>query len=248
MSKTWKRLAAMAVLLLAAAGTAAATSLPDFTGIVEQNGPAVVNVQAVISQPEGSMPAGAQGMPPDFFRFFGIPMPRQQPGAGEEMSLGSGFIISTDGYILTNNHVVGRRQQGHGQAVGSPRLHGQGRRHRRRLPTSRVLKIDAKDLPTVSIGDSNHAQGRASGCWRSARPTAWSAYRHRRHRQRGRPQPCRDDQLTCPSSRPTCRSTAAIPAGRCSNRTARWSASTPRSSATAAATWACPSRSRSTSP
>ncbi len=154
MSKTWKRLAAMAVLLLATAGAAAAASLPDFTGIVQQNGPAVVNVQAVISQPEGSMPAGAQGMPPDFFRFFGIPMPRQQPGAGEEMSLGSGFIISSDGYILTNNHVVAHaskvtvklsdRRDYTAKVVGTDPSYDIA-----------LLKIDAKNLPTVSIGDSN---------------------------------------------------------------------------------------------
>lgn len=154
MSKTWKRWTAVVSLLLVTAGTAAAASLPDFTGIVEKNGPAVVNVQAVISQPEGAMPAGAQGMPPDFFRFFGIPMPRQQPGAGEEMSLGSGFIISSDGYILTNNHVVAHaskvtvklsdRRDYTAKVVGADPSYDIA-----------LLKIDAKNLPTVSIGDSS---------------------------------------------------------------------------------------------
>lgn len=152
MSKTWKRWTVVAALLLVTAGAAAA-SLPDFTGIVEKNGPAVVNVQAVITQPGGSMPAGAQGMPPDFFRFFGIPMP-QQPGAGEEMSLGSGFIISSDGYILTNNHVVAHaskvtvklsdRRDYTAKVVGADPSYDIA-----------LLKIDAKNLPTVSIGDSN---------------------------------------------------------------------------------------------
>ncbi|HVB84124.1 MAG TPA: DegQ family serine endoprotease [Rhodanobacteraceae bacterium] len=153
MSKTSKRWTAVAALLLVTA-SAAAASLPDFTGIVEKNGPAVVNVQAVITQPEGAMPAGAQGMPPDFFRFFGIPMPRQQPGAGEEMSLGSGFIISSDGYILTNNHVVAHaskvtvklsdRRDYTAKVVGADPSYDIA-----------LLKIDAKNLPTVSIGDSN---------------------------------------------------------------------------------------------
>ena len=154
MSRTWKRWTAVAALLLVTAGTAAAASLPDFTGIVEKNGPAVVNVQAVISQPGGSMPGGPQGMPPEFFRFFGIPMPRQQPGAGEEMSLGSGFIISSDGYILTNNHVVANaskvtvklsdRRDYTAKVVGTDPSYDIA-----------LLKIDAKNLPTVSIGDSN---------------------------------------------------------------------------------------------
>ncbi len=153
MSKTWRRWTAVAALLLVTAGTAVAASLPDFTGIVEKNGPAVVNVQAVITQPGGSLPAGAQGMPPEFFRFFGIPMP-QQPGAGEEMSLGSGFIISSDGYILTNNHVVAHaskvtvklsdRRDYTAKVVGADPSYDIA-----------LLKIDARNLPTVSIGDSN---------------------------------------------------------------------------------------------
>src|SRR5690606_38157861 len=119
--------------------------------LVEQVGPAVVNVEVV-----QTTRTGARGQMPDefydFFRRFGIPEPDfrgpQQPMRGA----GSGFIVSPDGYILTNAHVVADadqvtvrltdRREYQAKVVGvDPRS------------DVAVLKIDAKNLPTVRIGD-----------------------------------------------------------------------------------------------
>jgi serine protease Do len=133
--------------------------LPDFTGIVERNAPAVVHVEAKYSarRPKGANGVPLQGIDPGqaeiFRRFFGMPM-MPSPEEQKHTSLGSGFIISSDGYILTNNHVVD------GADAVTVRLQD------RRTLTAKVigtdptydialLKVDAGgSLPTVTIGDS----------------------------------------------------------------------------------------------
>ena len=151
-----------------------AAALPDFTTIVQKNAPAVVHVEAKYSGESQQSNQGVQGQatPPGqgdpddpqaelFRRFFGMPtMP--SPQEQKHTSLGSGFIISSDGYILTNTHVVD-----HADKV-IVRLQD------RRTLTAKVvgtdptydialLKIDAGgSLPAVSIGDS-----------RSLKPGQW---------------------------------------------------------------------------
>lgn len=123
-------------------------ALPNFVNLVKQQGPAVVNVSATrVAAGPGGM---RQGDPfYEFFKRFGIP---PQSGEPSVASLGSGFITSADGYILTNAHVVAdmdevfvklsNKREYKAKFIGAD-------------PYTDValLKIDAKDLPFVRIGD-----------------------------------------------------------------------------------------------
>ncbi|HEY2037204.1 MAG TPA: DegQ family serine endoprotease [Steroidobacteraceae bacterium] len=127
-------------------------SLPDFTPLVSRYGPAVVNIE-VIEKPEGSGPSGDDPLN-DFFRRFGIPAPGGDQQRHEEpvRGAGSGFIVSPDGYILTNGHVV----QGASQVT--VRLVDQREFKARVVGTDErtdiaVLKIAASGLPVVRFGD-----------------------------------------------------------------------------------------------
>ena len=135
--------------------------LPDFTNLVQQVGPGVVNVEAEVG-PRQSAAHGGQGeddqIPEIFKRFFGPDMPF--PGmpnpddAPRGVSLGSGFLISGDGYVLTNHHVVdgadqvtvrlSDRREFKAKVVGSDEQSDVA-----------LLKIAATGLPTLRLGDSN---------------------------------------------------------------------------------------------
>lgn len=94
------------------------TGLPDFTNLVQQVGPAVVSISAEIGARRTANPR-AQQLPdderiPEFFRrFFGedMPFPGMPEGGPRGLSQGTGFLISDDGYILTNHHVVANAAQ-----------------------------------------------------------------------------------------------------------------------------------------
>ena len=150
----------------ASAPAPALVALPDFTQLVAQVGPGVVNVVADIgggartsrsqAQDDDAMP---DDMPEIFRRFFGPGMPLpgrpQAPGGRPHgTSMGSGFIISSDGYVLTNHHVVD------GADTVKVKL-SDGREFTAKVvgsdPLSDValLKIPATGLPALRIGDSN---------------------------------------------------------------------------------------------
>ncbi|RMV08021.1 Protease Do [Pseudomonas coronafaciens pv. coronafaciens] len=155
-----------AVLMLGQVATAQAENLPDFTGLVEQASPAVVNISTRQKLPDRAvanqqMP-DLEGLPPVLREFLERSMPpgSRPPGVGkgdrqrEAQSLGSGFIISPDGYVLTNNHVID------GADEILVRLSDRSELKAKLVGTDprtdvAVLKIEGKDLPTAKLGNSN---------------------------------------------------------------------------------------------
>ncbi|GAA5175377.1 DegQ family serine endoprotease [Niveibacterium umoris] len=156
--------------LVAGAGATAATpamraGLPDFSTLVEQVGPAVVNIAVSSVRSSGGETAGENPFADDpfydFLRRFGVPTPGQPGGQGGQprvqQGVGSGFIVSADGYVLTNAHVVDGatdvtvrltdKREFKAKVVGSDK----------RTDVA-LIKIDAKNLPTVKIGDAEHAK------------------------------------------------------------------------------------------
>nr|WP_308621851.1 Do family serine endopeptidase [Massilia sp. Se16.2.3] len=143
---------------VAAGAPAATVTLPDFTRIAKQNGKAVVNIRVM-----GSTRTSNGGMPQmdprspfyDFFRQFGDPRGPQRDAP--VFGAGSGFIVSPDGVILTNAHVV------RGASEVTVKL-ADRREFRAKVLGSdtatdvAVLKIDAKNLPTVPLGNGRNLQ------------------------------------------------------------------------------------------
>jgi serine protease Do len=159
--------AAVVAVQPAAAQSAPQRSLPDLTELVEQVGPAVVNIRT--TERARAPAVGPGGGPMDeemqefFRRFFGVPMPntpRQQrpnPRGGEEEAprgVGSGFILSADGFVMTNAHVVedasevivtlSDRREFKARIIGADK----------RTDVA-VVKIEATGLPFVRVGDVN---------------------------------------------------------------------------------------------
>ncbi len=135
----------------AVAASAATHGGPDFTQLVKQAGPAVVNISVTKEvQASQALPFDENDPMYEFFRRFAVPVPKQAPMHG----IGSGFIVSADGYILTNAHVVDGvkevqvkltdRREFTAKVIGTDKK-----------TDVALIKIDAKDLPTVKIGESN---------------------------------------------------------------------------------------------
>lgn len=123
--------------------------LPDFTDLVERQGPAVVNIST--TQIIQGLPNIPENDP--FYEFFHRFAP-QNPHDQESKSLGSGFIISPDGYIMTNAHVVDHADKITVRLTDkrefSAKIVGVDSR-----TDVALLKIDAKGLPAVKMGDAN---------------------------------------------------------------------------------------------
>lgn len=137
----------------------APVALPDFSALVERTAPAVVSIEATTmpnSAPDNSQTSSQDEQMQEFFkRFFGQPGPGspspQRPRQGT--SFGSGFIISADGYVLTNHHVIdgsnkvvvhlADRRELVAKVVGSDAS-----------TDVAVLKINANNLPALAIGNS----------------------------------------------------------------------------------------------
>jgi len=138
----------------------AASALPDFSALVEQNGPAVVNISTttapVRTQMQLPQVPGDPGDPvQEFFRRFQIPMP--QEGDAIRRGVGSGFIVSADGYILTNAHVVDDANEVTVKLTDKREFKAKVIGVDRRTDVA-LVKIDAKNLPTVRIGDASKAR------------------------------------------------------------------------------------------
>ncbi len=166
-------LAAVAICIAAATSlaphTARAQALPDFSELVEKVGPAVVNIRTTERRAVRGGPGASPGAEPDedmleFFRRFGLPMPNrpaprnpQQAPESEpqQRGVGSGFILTADGYVMTNAHVVegadevfvtltDNRGELKAKVIGADKRSDVA-----------LVKIDATGLPTVRIGDVN---------------------------------------------------------------------------------------------
>ncbi len=126
----------------------ALTGLPDFTSLVKQNHKAVVN----ISTRQGLSRSGTDQELDERIEEFRRGEPGRSPF--EESGLGSGFIISDDGFVMTNNHVV------EGASTVLVRLHDRRELIARVVGTDprsdvALLKVDADNLPSVKIGNSD---------------------------------------------------------------------------------------------
>lgn len=139
------------------ASAQAVKGLPDFTELVERQGPAVVNVsttQVVRSnRAPPQLPFDEDDPMFDFFRRFMPPEARPNtPREFENRSLGSGFIISADGYILTNAHVVDSADEISVKLTDKREYKAKVIGADKRTDVA-LLKIDATGLPTVRLGD-----------------------------------------------------------------------------------------------
>ncbi|MEI8265220.1 MAG: DegQ family serine endoprotease [Betaproteobacteria bacterium] len=163
-----RRMLQLAVAVLGAATLAlpsvtSAQALPDFTELVERVGPSVVNIRTM-ERGRANAPGAGEVDPSmeEFFRRFGIPMPgRPGPRSGprgddepQQRGVGSGFILSADGFIMTNAHVVDGADEVlvtlTDKREFKARIIGADKR-----TDVAVVKIDAAGLPFVKIGDVN---------------------------------------------------------------------------------------------
>lgn len=149
----------VAVLGFSTAVSAQTRELPDFTGLVEKEGASVVNISTVQAPSAAGNRAypGMPNIPEDdpFFEFFRRYMPpHSAPRDFESKSLGSGFIITSDGYILTNTHLVDSAEEITVKLTDKREFRAKLIGADRKTDIA-LLKIDAAGLPKVTQGDPN---------------------------------------------------------------------------------------------
>ena len=143
--------------------TRSSNQLPDFVSLAKKMRPVVVNISTTqLSESRGGQefgsPFGGDDDPfNDFWRrFFGGPMPR---GPQRQRSLGSGFVIDSDGFILTNNHVVENAQKIVVKLAGDDQDYEAKVVGRDPKTDIAIIKINAKtNLTAASLGDSDHLE------------------------------------------------------------------------------------------
>ncbi|MGV8898150.1 MAG: DegQ family serine endoprotease [Burkholderiaceae bacterium] len=149
-------------------GAAAITAgLPDFAELVEKTGPAVVNIRTTEKMKAGSAtPSNDEQEMQEFFRrYFGIPIPqqpdrtprnKQAPQQDEEVprGVGSGFILSADGYVMTNAHVVEGADEVYVKLTDKREFKAKIVGFDKRTDVA-LVKIEGSNLPRLTIGDSD---------------------------------------------------------------------------------------------
>ena len=171
-----RRLLALGLLALSLAALgvpkpalAQARELPDFTELVERVGPAVVNIRTAERSRAGAQAGGGEvdEQMREFFRRFGIPLPsnpspqaprrgapREDDSEPQQRGVGSGFVLTSDGFVMTNAHVVDGADEVivtlNDKREFKARIIGADKR-----TDVALVKIDATGLPTVKIGDVN---------------------------------------------------------------------------------------------
>jgi serine protease Do len=146
------------LLVAATSAVAQVQGLPDFSELAEKQGPAVVNVSTTqVFKGNRALPNLPFDEDDPAYEFFHRFIPRQIPGMPREFrnqSLGSGFIISADGYLLTNAHVVDGADEVQVKLTDKREFKAKVVGTDKRTDVA-LLKIDASGLPVVKLGDPN---------------------------------------------------------------------------------------------
>src|SRR4051794_13124909 len=148
------------------AAPVSAQGLPDFTELVEKVGPAVVGIRTTERVRSGTAEMDEDML--EFFRRFGLPIPNQRPNKPnpprtpqpapnaepQTRGVGSGFILSADGYVMTNAHVVDGADEVFVTLTDSRELKAKIIGADKRSDVA-LVKVEAAGLPIVRVGDVN---------------------------------------------------------------------------------------------
>jgi serine protease Do len=153
-------IAGLAAFVPAATVHAQGRSLPDFTDLVDQVGPSVVNIRTSERVVQRQAPGPMDEEMLEFFRRFGMPIPNaprqaprpQQPDGEQPRGVGSGFILTTDGLIMTNAHVVDGADEVLVTLTDKREFKAKLIGADKRTDVA-VVKIEATGLPAVKLGD-----------------------------------------------------------------------------------------------